>query len=88
MKSLVILVVATVLLTLSCKDAVAPFESEYSLKEGKKLFIVDGFYKQVSTYSGEHFKYFYEFSYFSLEECRLGGYGLKYDSLMVLGSGM
>ncbi|OGU85653.1 MAG: hypothetical protein A2499_14825 [Stygiobacter sp. RIFOXYC12_FULL_38_8] len=80
MKSVLVFVLAVVLLTLSCKDTVAPFESEHSLKNGKKLYIADGYYKKIDTGSSKWLEYYYEFSYFTLEECVHNGYGLKYDS--------
>lgn len=80
MKPLFIVTIASLLLTLSCKDAVAPFESEYLLKEGKKLYIVDGYYKQVASSSDGQLKYYYEFNVFTLEECKIDGYGLNYGS--------
>ena len=84
MKSLFVVTIAALLLTLSCKDAVAPFERKYSVKEGKKLFITTGYYKKVETGSPNQLKYFYEFRYFTLEECQHNGYALKYDSTTVV----
>ena len=84
MKSLFVLSVATVFLTLSCKDTVAPFENEYSIKEGKKLFITDGYYRRVDTGSSNQLKYYIEFGYYSMEECQHNGYALKYDSTIVV----
>lgn len=80
LKSYIILIIASLLFTLSCKDVVAPFENEYSLKEGKKLYIADGYYKQVASGSDGQLKYFYEFNVFTLEECKIDGYGIDYGS--------
>ncbi len=80
MKVYIILFIASLIFTLSCKDTVAPFESEHSLKNGKKLYIADGYYKKIDTGSSKWLKYYYEFSYFTLEECVHNGYALKYDS--------
>lgn len=84
MKPLFIVAIAALLLTLSCKDAVAPIESEHSLHASKKLYIVDGYYKKMDAGSSKQLKYHVEFGYLSLEECWLNGYAVKYDSTTIV----